>query len=544
MTAPAAAGASPHRTLHVATDADAAALAASFHRASDLADRLLAPRPEPTTELLGLPESELLEILIAGELEARSLADNTRENYAGHVRAWLAWCRDRGRCPLPAAPADVALHIAGYGVRHDPAAGIARDGDGRLQRAVTPGSVALRLAAIDKLHEYAKEARPGADPGVRRVLQGLRRTFGVRPENARQALDWPRLTACVDAARGETAEQLRWRALLLLRARTGATPGQIAQLDWADVDLYADRVELMLAPARRWDHPRRVLVPAARTAQTCLVTTLRSLHRVRTGDAVLSTTTGKPMSGQGVRHRLKAAAAELGVDVHTAREAVLRDHLILRTSAAGRPAAARDAALLLTGWFAALRRANISALQWRDVTDVAAGELRLLLRFSKNDAEGRGHVVFLPRNDGDPSMCPVTALRAWHRHLAQLLGADPRRSLPTCPVFPWLDRHGRLRLEPQGLPRSLSGDAVNELVQRLAVAADLTSAQENRYGGHSLRVGFVTEAVRRRMTPAEIMAITGHQDPRTMLKYERLENTRENNPARRLLGLMAAGSVG
>lgn len=71
---------------------------------------------------------------------------------------------------------------------------------------------------------------------------------------------------------------------------------------------------------------------------------------------------------------------------------------------------ARDTALILCGFAAALRRAEIVALCVGDITMYEAG-LELSIRRSKTDQEGAGRTVFIPYARG--ARCPVKALLDW-----------------------------------------------------------------------------------------------------------------------------------
>lgn len=494
--------------------------------------------------LVGGPEDGLdrlaAELALVEELEGRSLAANTRLSYAGHIEAWIRWCEDRGAEPVPAEPKQLATHLATYGVSTDRDGLPVRRDNGSLRKGVAPVTVDVRLAAIDKLHEFAGFPRPGADETVRRVVRGLRREFGTRPLNAREALTWDRLRRVVQSARGHRDLDVRRSALLLLRARTGATPGQLARLTWPDVAFDRDHVVVVLPSGRRGASPVEYVLRRSRVPGACVMSALGALAATTRSVNVFADAKGKPLTRQALHNQVVLAEAVRG-PLTGWSERALAGHLA-QTGAAegGSVAGCRDAALLLTGWFAALRRSNLVALQWRDVTELAGGDIRLTLRFSKTDQEGAGEYVFLPRNTADPTMCPVTALALWRRQLVALLGIDPVVAWPTSPVFSPVDRHGNVVRDDQGRPAAMVGEAVNDLVARLACRAGLATEDRNPYGGHSLRVGFVTEAIRRGMTVPEIQEVTKHRDPRTVITYARAENTLSNNPARLLLARLAA----
>lgn len=149
----------------------------------------------------------------------------------------------------------------------------------------------------------------------------------------------------------------------------------------------------------------------------------------------------------------------------------------------------RDRALLLLGFAGALRRSELAALDVDDVTDDPHG-LVVRVGRSKTDQDGAGAVVGVPFGHQD-ELCPVRAVHAWRAALAATLGVD--RDALAGPLFRPVDRHGRL-----GAPRALAGPdarlspaAIRLVVQRRCAAAGL---DPRRYGAHSLRSGFATQA--------------------------------------------------
>jgi integrase len=65
---------------------------------------------------------------------------------------------------------------------------------------------------------------------------------------------------------------------------------------------------------------------------------------------------------------------------------------------------------------------------------------------------------------------------------------------------------------------ALSAAAVRDIVQARCAAAAL----EGNFSAHSLRRGFVTEAVRQEVRLAETMAMSGHQSVQSLIGYARL----------------------
>ena len=161
-------------------------------------------------------------------------------------------------------------------------------------------------------------------------------------------------------------------------------------------------------------------------------------------------------------------------------------------------AGARDHALVLTGWWGALRRSELVAVHAEHL-DLQPGGIALTVAGSKTDQAHTGAVVALPRHP-QPSLDPVRALERW----LDLAGID------TGPVFVGVDRHGNPR-------RQLSAQSVNLILKRHAETAGLTISLT----GHSLRAGFATTAAEAGVSEHRIMNQTRHRSTGTVRRYVR-----------------------
>ena len=162
------------------------------------------------------------------------------------------------------------------------------------------------------------------------------------------------------------------------------------------------------------------------------------------------------------------------------------------------PAALRDRALISLGMALAARRSELVAL---DVPDLAWEDkgLRVTIRRSKTDQEGRGAVVAVPEGR---RLTPLLHLRAWLASAGITEG----------PVFRPLWKGGRLR------DARLSDHAVARIVQARALAAGLDPAL---YAGHSLRAGFVTAAARAGAEIWKIQQVSRHKSLQVLSGYVR-----------------------
>jgi site-specific recombinase XerD len=142
----------------------------------------------------------------------------------------------------------------------------------------------------------------------------------------------------------------------------------------------------------------------------CAVSTLRvGLAAIRTAHLLA----GVPLD---LRHAALAMVLEgitRSTGVRPRRQATPAVPDLLRRLLATRPIAenplgARDRAMLLLGFGAALRRSELVALTLGDVDAVPGRGVQLTIRRSKTDQQGRGDRVAV--NPQDAAFCPATAL--------------------------------------------------------------------------------------------------------------------------------------
>lgn len=214
-------------------------------------------------------------------------------------------------------------------------------------------------------------------------------------------------------------------------------------------------------------------------------------------------------------------------------------------------AAVRDAAIILLGFSGAFRRSELAERSIGDLTVQPKG-IRVRLLHSKTNQEG-GQAEFKAIPFGkNPHSCPVCALHHWlsltnlvdrggtrsdqmafigrlnrEEHVCRepldLTDDDPR------PLFRQIP--GRVGVVPAydpGAPEGLrlSGNAIYRMLKRrLADAGFKPSA----FGGHSLRAGFVTEALNANADGRDIRRQTGHKTTLMLDIYDREQNPFAHN---------------
>ncbi len=252
----------------------------------------------------------------------------------------------------------------------------------------------------------------------------------------------------------------------------------------------------------------------------------------------------KPGQASAVREILRGIARSRATPP-ARREPLLTDdvRIIVETMRQGagrwpeRAAERRDSALLLTGLTGAMRRSELSGLLVSDVRPHRADGLYVTIRRSKTDQAAAGRTVTLPYGSS-PVTCPVCAYRRWREvvdawdtggrdAVAALLDEDDPHTEHRCrgltattvgtprPLFRSVHRTGSLG------EVALSGQAIASMIQRRARQAGYADEFVAMLGGHSLRAGFVTQAVRNAASAEQIMTQSGHTDQRMIALYSR-----------------------
>jgi integrase len=182
-------------------------------------------------------------------------------------------------------------------------------------------------------------------------------------------------------------------------------------------------------------------------------------------------------------------------------------------------AAVRDKALLLVGWSCAMRRSEICGLQFEDLGRVSVEGVTVRIARSKTDQEGTGVVLPIAR-EPDKTVCPVEALEAW----LELRGSQDG------PLFcgSW---RGKLQRQ-----RRVTDTQVRRLVATGVKMAKLVSEFKGmNFSAHSLRAGFITEAIRAGHRESTVKDRSRHKTYDVFLRYVRIAQTFENNPQRGIL---------
>jgi site-specific recombinase XerD len=218
---------------------------------------------------------------------------------------------------------------------------------------------------------------------------------------------------------------------------------------------------------------------------------IRYFHRAAGYDTPTSDEKVKAVLS-GIRRTIGAAPVR--------KKAATADIVIAMSPMATSLRALRNRAIILLGFAGAFRRSELVALNVEDIEDTPEGML-VTLRRSKTDQEGLGRRVAIPRGE---IACPVAALRAWLDAAGISEGAIFRRIFNKCS-----QRMADRRLAPRNVAAIVKQGAA-----RLGF-------DPSAFGGHSLRAGFVTSAVKRGANLIKITDVTGHRSLEMLKTYSR-----------------------
>jgi site-specific recombinase XerD len=159
---------------------------------------------------------------------ANEKAASTRRCYRADFRAFSAWCRERGLCPLPASPQTVAWHVSAI-----------------AQAGLSVSTIGRRMAGVAYAHKLAREKNPTTAEEVKVVLAGIRRTLGTAPKR-KSAATADRIRAMLDACDIGTTIGIRDRAILALGFAGAFRRSELVALTVADLTEVPDGYRVLI----------------------------------------------------------------------------------------------------------------------------------------------------------------------------------------------------------------------------------------------------------------------------------------------------------
>ncbi|MCY0961153.1 tyrosine-type recombinase/integrase [Streptomyces sp. H27-H5] len=173
----------------------------------------------------------------------------------------------------------------------------------------------------------------------------------------------------------------------------------------------------------------------------------------------------------------------------------------------------RDAAILVLGYGLMGRRSELAAIQLSQLT-LSDGWVTVFIPMSKTDTDAKGEDVDVPRALA-PDIDAGRVVASYIEGLAEF-------GISSGPLLRAINIHGQVG-------EGLRGEAVNQIVKKLAKAANLTDA--DRTTAHGLRAGGPTDAAERGV-PVPFIAEHGRwsKNSTQVLAYVRPADKRRNNP--------------
>jgi len=178
--------------------------------------------------------------------------------------------------------------------------------------------------------------------------------------------------------------------------------------------------------------------------------------------------------------------------------------------------ALRDRAVLLVGWTGALRRSELVSLTTEDVQFVEGEGVNVYIRRSKSDQEAEGQIKGLPYGTNKET-CPVTALRRWLQAAEKAVDGSFEGD-----IF-------RRFYRGESIGESaMTAQYVSTVLKRHAERAGLDPTE---YSAHSLRAGFITQAIRAGKAERRVKEHSGHRSWDAFNRYVEEAGTFQDNPA-------------
>ncbi|MFD2937351.1 site-specific integrase [Spirosoma flavum] len=220
-------------------------------------------QPKPTQEVVPLSVANIslstLRSKVANYMQSGlEGAPNTRRAYAADLRHFRQWCSEHQQVPAPISPEALCAYLA-FTAETDKWATIQR-----------------RLSAIRKLHQLQGADFPQKDLHVQTVMEGIRRTIGVRQHQA-PAFSVDEFRDVIQSLNILDPQQLRDKLVLLLGFTGAFRRSELVALNSEDLSFSSEGVLVRLHRSKTnqyGDHEEKALFYHS-DAALCPVQTLQ-----------------------------------------------------------------------------------------------------------------------------------------------------------------------------------------------------------------------------------------------------------------------------
>lgn len=187
-------------------------------------------QPEVTTDQIQITKA-LTEKIADYARKGLEGALNTQRAYKSDLKYFKEWCQENGQSELPASASTLAAYVSHLADTHKWA------------------SINRKLAAISKLHELNNLDLPTKDKAFRAVMEGIKRTKGVRQKQA-PAFKLKDLKKILQAMDTTTHSGLRDKCLLLVGFAGAYRRSELVSLNIEDVDFNDDGAIISLSRSK------------------------------------------------------------------------------------------------------------------------------------------------------------------------------------------------------------------------------------------------------------------------------------------------------
>jgi site-specific recombinase XerD len=198
-----------------------------------------------------------------------------------------------------------------------------------------------------------------------------------------------------------------------------------------------------------------------------------------------------PCASEAVQMRLKGLTNEVSVRQRQAKGLGMAEIQAFLDSPGDNFPTLRERAMLCVAYDAMTRRSELIAIDVEDVSFLGDGTGRLLIRRSKTDQAGEGHIVYRSRQS-------VRHLQTWLK----------RAGIKDGPVFRRIIGRGTVTYNRQGkgwIGGRLSPEAVARAFKAVAKFLNMPAEDIEHVSGHSVRVGATQDLLALNMDLASVM---------------------------------------
>lgn len=175
----------------------------------------------------------------------------------------------------------------------------------------------------------------------------------------------------------------------------------------------------------------------------------------------------------------------------------------------------RDRAILLVGFCGAYRVNELVSINSEDITFIDGKGMDIFQRYTKTDQEGKGKIKPIAQAKVLFNYCPIRAVKKWIEAANIKSGA----------LFRGINKHGKIE------SNRMSHDVVYELIKRCILKLGYEFSE---FSSHSLRAGFVTQALRTGARIDKIPSVSDHKSLKSLEFYIKHEDRYEDHPGKNI----------